>query len=250
MEDHLDRRIIEFIKTGVDDAGADGAVLGLSGGIDSALTACLATAALGPERVMAILLPESGVTTPQDIADARRLSRTLHISSKEIDIAPILKCYSKELGEKGVPRIVMGNLKARVRMTILYWHANLLNLVVLGTGNKTEIMLGYSTKYGDAAADLLPLAGLYKKDVRELAERLRVPEGIRMKEPTAGLWPGQTDEGEMGISYLEADAILEGLEKGRKRDALSKAYGSANVDLVLERMQKGLHKRETPAKLD
>jgi NAD+ synthase len=250
MEDYLESRIIEFIKAGVDNAGANGAVLGLSGGIDSAVTTCLATAALGPERVMALLLPERGVTAPQDIEDARALSRVLGIRSREMDIAPILECYSEMLGEREVPRIVSGNLKARVRMTLLYWHANLLNLIVLGTGNKTEIMLGYSTKHGDAAADLLPLAGLYKKDVRTLAEHLGVPEGIRMKEPTAGLWPGQTDEGEMGIAYSEADAILESLEQGQSSETLSKVYGSAKVDLVLERIQKGVHKREPPAKPD
>jgi NAD+ synthase len=250
MEDYSEGKIIEFIKAGVENAGADGAVLGLSGGIDSAVTACLATAALGPEKVMVLLLPERGVTAPQDIEDARALSRVLHIRSREIDIAPILECYTEQLGAKDVSRIAMGNLKARVRMTMLYWHANLLNLIVLGTGNKTEIMLGYSTKHGDAAADLLPLAGLYKRDVRALAERLSVPESIRTKEPTAGLWPGQTDEGEMGITYSEADAMLESLEHGQSSEALSKVYGSAKVDLILERIQKGVHKREPPARPD
>lgn len=243
-------KIAEFIRTSVEKAGAKGAVLGLSGGIDSAVTAFLAVRALGKDRVLALLLPEKGITPPEDIEDAKEAARLLGIRYIEMDISPILERYSEILpSEKAqeIPRLVAGNLKARVRMTLLYWYANLENLLVLGTGNKTEIMLGYSTKHGDAAADILPLGGLYKKDVRALAKRLGVPRRIIEKDPTAGLWPGQTDEGEMGITYADADAILEGLEKGLGREELSRSFGSEKVELVMERIRRSRHKREMPA---
>lgn len=243
-------KIAEFISMSVDNAGAKGAVLGLSGGIDSALTAFLAVRALGKERVLALLMPERDITPPEDVEDAREVVRLLGIRSIEMDLSPILDGYGKVLPServREVPRLVAGNLKARVRMTLLYWHANLENLLVLGTGNKTEIMLGYSTKHGDAAADILPLGGLYKKEVRSLARRLGVPGKIIEKEPTAGLWPGQTDEGEMGITYADADAILEGLETGLGTEELTKTYGPEKVELVIERIRRSQHKRELPA---
>lgn len=247
MAEDPESKIVEFIRIMVEKAGADGAILGLSGGIDSAVTAFLGARAIGPERVLAILMPEKGVTPQGDMEDAREVAKILGIEEREIDIAPILKCYSQILPLGQAPRVVAGNLKARVRMTLLYWHANLMNSLVLGTGNKTEVMLGYSTKHGDAAVDILPLGGLYKKDVRAMAERLGVPRRIIDKKPTAGLWPGQTDEGEMGISYQDADGILEGLEKGRSRENLSEAYGREKVDLILERIRRSQHKRELPA---
>lgn len=243
-------KIAEFIRTSVEKAGAKGAVLGLSGGIDSAVTVFLAVNALEKDRVLALLLPEKGITPPEDIEDAREVARILGIRYIEMDISPILEHYSEIIPSEKVqeiPRLVAGNLKARVRMTLLYWYANLENLLVLGTGNKTEIMLGYSTKHGDAAADILPIGGLYKKDVRALAKRLGVPRRIIEKDPTAGLWPGQTDEVEMGITYADADAILGGLEIGRSRGELSRSYGSEKVDLVMERIRRSRHKREMPA---
>jgi NAD+ synthase len=242
-------KIEEFIRTCVEKAGAKGAVLGLSGGIDSAVTAFLAVRALGKDRVLALLLPEKVITPFQDLVDAREVARLLGIRYVETDISPILGRYSEVLPSEKIqeiPRLVAGNLKARVRMTFLYWYANLENLLVLGTGNKTEIMLGYSTKHGDAAADILPLGELYKKDVRALAKQLGVPRKIIEKDPTAGLWPGQTDEGEMGITYADADAILEGLEKGQGMEELTRAYGSENVELVMERIKGSQHKREMP----
>jgi NAD+ synthase len=236
--------IVEFIKDQVEAAGARGAVLGLSGGLDSATVAFLAVRALGPDRVFAILLPEAGVTPGRDVEDARLVASIIGVETKEIDISKILDRYSEVLPTSEAPPVVNGNLKARVRMTILYWHANLLGRLVLGTGNKTEIMLGYSTKFGDAAADIFPIAGLYKDEVRELAKRLGVQERIIEKAPTAGLWPGQTDEGELGISYDDANAILRGMEVGRSKDDLAAEFGFEKVGLIERRIAGGRHKRE------
>ena len=238
--------IVEFIRDRVEAAGAQGAVLGLSGGLDSATVAFLAARALGPDRVFALLLPEAGVTPPEDVGDAREVASILGVETEEIDISGVLGGYFEVLQAAGASRVVNGNLKARVRMTILYWHANLLHRLVLGTGNRTEIMLGYSTKFGDGAADILPIAGLYKDEVRGLAKRLGVPDGILEKAPTAGLWPGQTDEGELGISYSDADAILRGLEEGRSSDDLAAEFEGDKVGLILRRIEGGRHKRELP----
>ena len=239
--------IVEFIRDRVEAAGAEGAVLGLSGGLDSATVAFLAARALGPERVFALLLPEVGVTPQDDVEDARQVASILGIEAEEIDISGVLGGYFEVLPAAGASRVVNGNLKARVRMTILYWHANLLHRLVLGTGNRTEIMLGYSTKFGDGAADLFPIAGLYKDEVRDLARRLGVPDRILDKAPTAGLWPGQTDEEELGITYQDADAILRGLEEGRGREDLAADFGGDKVGLILRRIEGGRHKRELPA---
>ena len=236
--------IVEFIKDQVNAAGASGAVLGLSGGLDSATVAFLAARALGPERVFALLMPVAGATPPEDLDDAREVGSILGIETKEIEISKILDGYSQVLPMAEASPVVAGNLKARVRMTILYWHANLLNRLVLGTGNKTEIILGYSTKFGDAAADILPIVGLYKDEVRDLARRLGVPEQIIEKAPTAGLWPGQTDEGELGISYDDANAILRGMEARMSRRDLAAEFGSGKVGLIERRVEGGRHKRE------
>ncbi len=238
--------IVKFINDQTKAAGAGGAVLGLSGGLDSATVAFLAAEALGPDRVLALILPEAGVTPEEDLEDARLVASILGVETKEIDISKILDRYSELLPTAEASPVVNGNLKARVRMTILYWHANLLGRLVLGTGNKTEIMLGYSTKFGDAAADIFPIADLYKDEVRELAKRLEVPRRIIEKAPTAGLWPGQTDEAELGISYDDANAILRGIEAGRSPEQLAEEWGADKVSLVLGRIEAGRHKRELP----
>jgi NAD+ synthase len=242
----LEATLEKFIKNQVKAAGVEGVVLGLSGGLDSAVVAHLAVRALGVEKVLALLLPERGVTPREDLEDARTVARHLGLETKEVDISTILECYTQAIPLDEAPQVVNGNLKARIRMTLIYWHANLLHRLVLGTGNKTEIMLGYCTKYGDAAADILPLAGLYKDEVRALGDRLGVPRRILEKAPTAGLWPGQTDEDELGISYQEANGILRGLEEGQSPGELKEKYGKEKVELVLDRIKGSRHKRELP----
>lgn len=242
----MDTLLGEFLQNQLKSAGSYGAVLGLSGGLDSTVVAFLATRSLGADNVLALLLPEGSVTPEEDLEDARIVAHQLKIEHKEIDISNILEGYYQALPLKEAPRVVNGNLKARIRMTIIYWHANLLNRLVLGTGNKTEIMLGYCTKHGDAAADILPLAGLYKDQVRQLGEKLGVPQRILDKAPTAGLWLGQTDEDELGITYREANEILRDIERGLDEVNLKDKYDEIQVELVLNRVKKSKHKRELP----
>lgn len=202
----VEKRIEGFIASRVERAGADGVVLGLSGGLDSATVAALCARALGPDRVLALIMP-APVSPHRDVEAAKKLAHGLGVRQKTIPLRSILEAFREHL-DNGDKR-AMGNLAARVRMTLLYYQANRLNYLVVGTGNKSEISVGYTTKYGDSACDILPLGDLYKTEVRELAKSLGVPESVIEKTPSAGLWPGQTDEGELGMSYEELDKALK-----------------------------------------
>lgn len=241
-------RITAFIEINVEMARREGAVIGLSGGVDSALTATLAVRALGKERVLGLLLPEKGVTRAEDIQDGVQVVKMLGIKHKTIEISETLDAFASMLPDYDPnARICNGNLKARIRMCTLYYYANLLNLLVIGTGNKTEILLGYTTKYGDAAADILPLGALYKTQVLELAKHLGIPEHIIKKPPSAGLWKGQTDEEELGISYELADSILTKLIDERKTPVdIKKELGISEdvIELIVRRIEENKHKRE------
>jgi len=214
--------IKRFISAKVGEAGACGVTLGLSGGIDSALTSLLCADALGKERVHALVMPDRE-SNEADVEDALSLAGTLGIECRRIDIAPVLETCKSSVG--GGDRRSLGNLKARVRMTLLYYKANKENLLVAGTSNKSEFSVGYFTKYGDGAADMAPLGALYKTQVRKLAEHLGLPRHILDKEPSAGLWPGQTDEAELGLSYEVLDIVLLGLEKAMSHDAIAFELG-------------------------
>ena len=159
-------KIAAFIKSKVRESGAEGAVIGLSGGIDSTLTAYLTVEALGPDNVLGIMLPESGVTSKHDVDDAQEVARVLGIEHKVIEISPVLQAFSSAIpGFDSDAKTANGNLKARTRMCILYYHANLMHRMVVGTGNKTELLLGYFTKYGDGGVDIEPIGVLYKTQV-------------------------------------------------------------------------------------
>ena len=212
-------KITRFIEKKVDEAKADGVVIGLSGGLDSSVVAALSVRALGKEGVLGLLLP-SPTTNPDDTRDAEELARSLDIQYKKIPLEPILEAFR---GSLEVDKFAYGNLMARVRMILLYYYANLNNLLVVGTGNKTELSVGYFTKYGDGGCDMLPLGDLYKTEVKELAKELAIPEKIIEKTPTAGLWEGQTDEGELGIKYEELDNVLKGKAKSERVQELIKA---------------------------
>lgn len=205
----LGNAISNWIAEQVQKAGAEGAVVGLSGGVDSSLAAVLTKRALG-DRVLGLLMPCH--SHPTDVADARLVAEALRIRTELVDLTPIFDLFLTVLPDGH--RVAQANLKARLRMATLYYHANLHDYLVIGTSNRSELAVGYFTKFGDGGADILPLGGLLKGQVRELACELGVPQVIIEKAPSGGLWPGQTDEGEMGIAYWEIDEVLRALDSG------------------------------------
>ncbi len=241
--------IVDFIREKVDKAGVSGAVVGISGGIDSALTATLTVKALGADKVLGIHMPEAGLTSESDSDDAKALADWLGIEYRTIDISGIVSAFMDSVPEsESADRLSRGNLKARVRMSLLYFHANCLNLMVMGTGNKTEIFLGYYTKYGDGGVDIEPIGYLYKTEVWELSRKLGVPEPIISKKPSAGLWAGQTDEAELGMSYGIVDRVLVMLEEKQSPERIEEVLSISEEQLesVLRRMQSNEHKRNVP----
>lgn len=206
--------ISSWIALKVREAGLTGAVVGLSGGIDSAVVSGLCTRALGPQNVLGIIMPAHSM--PQDAEHAALTAQTWGIEHRTVDLSSIYDAYV-ELMPGGSP-LANANLKPRLRMIVLYHHANTLNRMVVGTGNRSELMVGYFTKYGDAGVDLLPIAGIYKHQVRDIAREIGVPQPVIDRPPSAGLWEGQTDEEEMGISYADLDRILEAMETGTTID--------------------------------
>ncbi len=212
-------------------------MLGLSGGVDSSVVAALAKEAIGRKRVLALLLPI--YSHKGDLRDAKAMVKKLGIQSKIIDLSKAYDNLVKIL--PAADSIAKANLKPRLRMSILYYFANSLNYLVCGTGNKSELMTGYFTKHGDGATDILPIGDLLKREVRALATELRIPQRIIVKPPTAGLWPGQTDEGEIGITYPELDDILERWEKKSRQVASSK-----KVNKVKQMIKNSEHKRQGP----
>lgn len=235
--------ILEFIRAQVEGSGAKGVVIGLSGGIDSAVVTKLCVEALGADKVLNVFLP-CPTTPKEDLADVQGMSRAWGTTLLVYDIGTLLSAYHK-LMPGSDRKEVAGNLMARIRMTVLYAHANLDDRLVMGTGNKSELLMGYFTKYGDGGADLLPIGDLYKTEVRELARLIGVPERVIEKEPSAGLWEGQTDESEMGIAYDDLDLVLSGLEDQMSLDVISRKTGvpMALVEMVAAKNLASRHKR-------
>ncbi len=229
--------ICKFIKEYIDKSNANGVIIGLSGGIDSSTVAFLCKRALGEKKVLGLIMPEKGVTREEDVEDALSIADMLGIEFKIIEINEILDALKRKLGEGN--KISEANLKPRIRMTINYYFANNMNRLVAGTGNKSELMIGYFTKYGDGGVDFLPIGDLYKTEVFKLAEYIGVPERIIKKKPTAGLWVNQTDEDEIGMSYEELDEILKAIEKGQRR-------GDDKFKRVEILVKNSKHKREMP----
>jgi NAD+ synthase len=197
--------LTSFIRDAVETSGTQGVVVGLSGGIDSSLSAALAARALGPERVHGFLLPYR-TSSPESERDARAVAEHLGLPHRAIDISPMVDAYFAIEPDAAAER--RGNKMARERMTILFDQAKKLDALVLGTSNKTEILLGYSTVFGDNASSLNPLGDLYKCQIWQLSRHLGLPAEVIDKAPSADLWPGQTDEGELGFSYETADEVL------------------------------------------
>ncbi len=239
----------QFIKDYISKAGAKGVVLGISGGLDSAVTAYLACRALNPDNVFGLILPYK-TTDPQSLKDASLIVDELGIRHEQIDITPQIDAYYQKW-DQNADLLRIGNKAARERMTILYDWAQKMDYLVLGTSNKTEWVLGYFTMWGDMAAALEPLGDLYKTQVRELAEGLGIPGRIIKKAPTADLWQGQTDEEEIGISYVEIDRILYlYIEKKQTLAQIIRAgFSEKKAEKVVNMVRKTDFKRRLPTVL-
>jgi len=230
-------------------AKRENGIIGLSGGLDSSVVAFLTARALGSERTRLYLMPSS-ITPKQDMEDAASIIEELKTPRgnwRTIEVDNIVDAFEKKLGPMG--KVEKGNVMARIRMLILYHEAATSNGLVIGTGDRSEILMGYFTKYGDGGADIMPIAGLYKTQVRQLAEYLKIPERIRVKPPSPALWHGQTAEGELGIDYATLDAILYlRFDRRLSRERIQKVSGIPleTIDRILERVRLNQHKRRLP----
>jgi NAD+ synthase len=234
--------LTSFIQDAVETAGMAGVVVGVSGGVDSSLSAALAAKALGPEKVHGFLLPYR-TSNPASEQDARTVAGHLGIPHRKIDISPMVDAYFAMEPDADPGR--RGNKMARERMTILFDQAKKLDALVLGTSNKTEILLGYSTVFGDNASSLNPLGDLYKAQVWQLSRYLGLPGAVIDKAPSADLWPGQTDEGDLGVDYGTADEVLyllfdEGL---RPEEIVERGYDERSVKRIVTLEQRFRFKR-------
>ncbi len=232
MWENVIHKIVQWLKDELNKTKTKGFVLGISGGLDSSVCAALIKKAT--EECLGLILPiESNV---QDLDDAAEVASQINLKTQYIDLTPIYRNLIKFLPDNN--QVALGNIKARLRMVFIYYYANLNNYLVCGTGNKTEISLGYFTKYGDGACDILPLGDLYKFEVREIARVLGIPEQIIKKVPSAGLWQGQTDEGEIGFSYDIIDKTLQEIEKNQIKGDVAKK--------LKFRIEQSEHKRRLP----
>jgi len=236
-------QIIKNIQKYFKKSGVHRAVVGVSGGIDSSLTLKLAVDALGPEKVTAISLPELGVSNAENTKHAKILAEALEVTFFHQPINSMLIGFT-QLPWKQSP-IATQNNKARMRMTIIYNYANTENALVLGTSNKSEILLGYGTKHGDTACDLLPIGDLYKEEVVALADHVELPREIIEKEPSAELHHGQTDKEDLGASYSELDPILKRHDLGLN-ELIERGMSPTLVHNVLSRIDKNKHKSAAP----
>ncbi|MEM0321013.1 MAG: NAD+ synthase [Thermoprotei archaeon] len=221
-------------------------ILGVSGGVDSATTLALCVKSVGPENVLGLIMPDTRTTPRADIEDAEELLTLLRVNHVRHNIDTVVDTFRDELD--AVDAKLLGNIKARIRMTILYYYANKLDGLVVGTGDRSELLLGYFTKYGDGGVDVLPLGSLYKTQVRRLGDLLGVPPKIVNKPSSPALWVGQTAEGELGVKYEVADLILYAhTELGyQERDLIRLGFDSGVVSRVIGLVTKSAHKRLLP----
>ncbi len=235
--------IHEFIKDKVEKTSSNGVVMGLSGGLDSSTVMKLCIDSLGEDKVHCITMPEEA-TPDVDMEDARWLVEKWGVEWDEVPIDDILDSFPFDEDEK----IPYANLKARVRMCIWYHFANVEKKLVVGCSNKSEILLGYTTKYGDCAADFLPIGDVFKSDLRDLAEKIGVPKRFLDKTPRAGLWEGQTDEEEIGYTYDNLDTVLKGIEGLNPLDDIAQKSGLTldEVKDIKKTVDRNAHKRKIP----
>lgn len=241
----LRKILVGFVADEVHKVGVRKAVLGLSGGIDSALVAFIAAEALGPENVHAICMPYKS-SNPESETHARLVAQACGINFSVIPITPMVDAYFNTFPEADNMR--RGNKMARERMTILFDHSALLSALVLGTSNKTELLLGYGTLYGDMASALNPIGDLYKTQVWQLSAEMGVPAAVIEKQPSADLWAGQTDEEELGFTYRQVDDLLGRMVDQRmNRDELIAAgFAAEFIDTVYGKIQNSHFKRRLP----
>ena len=244
---HIQRTIEVFLKNTVSEKKADGVVFGLSGGIDSVTVAYLAAKTFG-KKALALVMPDSTVSPSSETGDALKIIGELGLDYKLIDIDVIHKRYSNYLEPD---ERALGNLRARIRANILYYYANLKNLLVLGTSDKSEYSIGYFTKFGDGCADLLPISKLYKTQLREFAKMLGVPNNIITKKSSPNLWKGHIAEEELGITFEEIDSILYCLEKRLSVDEIVKKTEIKKefVEKICQMHENSWHKRLPPKRV-
>ena len=234
-----------FIRTELHRVGIPRAVLGLSGGIDSALSLYLSARALGPENVLAVRMPYK-TSAADTLSDAQTMIDDLGVQSLTVEITdmvdPLIQHY------EDMDRMRAGNIMARMRMIVLYDQSAAFKGLVMGTSNKTELLLGYSTIFGDSAAALQPIGDLYKTQVRQLSKALGVPDSVINKAPSADLWQGQTDEDDLGFTYAEVDRLLYLLvdQRYRPEDCVEEGYDLKFVEQVVERVRRNHFKRVMP----
>jgi len=245
----IEKRLRRFIKEYVENAGAKGIVLGLSGGIDSATTATISSLSIGGSKVTGLMLPEKETYNIEDIDDAKVVAEQFGLKTQVCDITPVLEGFYKTIPIfDQAEKLCKGNIKARTRMIYLYYYANKLNKIVCGSSDKSETMMGYFTKWGDVAADISPLMDLYKTQVRKLAEHIGIPPELAAKPSTPALWPNQLAETELGIKYETLDLILYGLERFMTAEEIAQQLSVKKplIEKVKSRWLSVEHKRRLP----
>lgn len=237
--------IVGFIRDALHKVGLKKAVIGLSGGIDSALSAFLTAEAIGPENLLAVRMPYR-TSSPDSLADAQAVIDQLGLPSLTIPITPMVEPLIEQFADMSAKR--KGNIMARQRMIVLYDQSAAWNGLVIGTSNKTEALLGYTTLFGDSAAALQPIEDLYKTQVRQLSAALNMPQSVQKKAPSADLWAGQTDEGELGYTYAEVDRMLYLLVEGRYSvdEVVEQGYERGVVERVWRTVRLNHFKRTMP----
>ncbi len=243
--DKINKKIVAFLKNELRSSRLDGYVFGLSGGLDSSVVASLLSQ-MGSETLLALVMPSSKITPQQDVNDAIELAKRLNMQFRIIDLSDIRSSILKELP---FDKLASGNLLARIRMCMLYYYANQRNSLVVGTSDRSELLIGYFTKYGDGGADVLPIASLYKTQVRALGKHLKLPDAILTKKSGPMLWDKHTAEEEIGITYEVIDSILYcllDLKLSPKSTAKKLSITVENVEKIRQMHIKSLHKRNLP----
>ena len=243
--EEVERTLVRFLKDYAASSGRDKAVVGLSGGVDSAVSAALAARSFGAENVHALVLP-SASSPQEDLDDAADVAQWLGIDVRTVSIQPLLDALDH--ADPGFSREGLGNSAARIRMILLFEEARRLGGLVVGTGNKSEVLVGYFTKFGDGGVDVQPLADLYKTQVFALAEHVGIPQRVRDKAPSARLWAGQTDEAELGMPYATLDRVLLGLEVRLDAKLIAQTVGVTEeaVERIARMWAVSQHKRRMP----